>query len=48
MISVMLFICSGCIDVVTIYKETALHLAVKNNQAEATKVIVDWARDEQG
>ena len=35
-ISTMLFICPGCIDVVTIYKNNALQLAVKNNQAEAT------------
>ena len=41
-ISEMLLSCAECIEGVTVQKETALHLAIKNNQFEAIKVMVDW------
>ncbi|CAK7336912.1 unnamed protein product [Dovyalis caffra] len=44
-ISVMLSSCPDCIEDLTVQKETALHLAIKNNQFEAVKALVDWIRE---
>ncbi|XVF49455.1 hypothetical protein PTKIN_Ptkin04bG0014000 [Pterospermum kingtungense] len=41
-ISEMLMSCAECIEGVTVQKETALHLAIKNSQFEAIQVMVDW------
>ncbi|KNA06239.1 hypothetical protein SOVF_182470 [Spinacia oleracea] len=37
--------CEGCMDDVTVQKETALHLAVKNFQVESFRVLLDWTRE---
>ncbi|CAI0547946.1 unnamed protein product [Linum tenue] len=34
--------CPGCVDDVTARRETALHLAVRNSQFGAVKVLTDW------
>lgn len=44
-VSEILSACGECIEDVTVQRETALHLAVKNNQFEAIRVLVDWIRD---
>jgi len=41
----MLSSCPDCIEDLTVQKETALHLAIKNNQFEAVKALVDWIRE---
>lgn len=41
-ISAMLLACPDCIADVNIQKEIALHLAVKNSQLEAVKMLVGW------
>ncbi|EOY22731.1 Ankyrin repeat family protein, putative [Theobroma cacao] len=41
-ITEMLLSCAECIEGVTVQRETALHLATKNSQFEAVKVMVDW------
>ncbi|KAJ4839961.1 hypothetical protein Tsubulata_047351, partial [Turnera subulata] len=41
----MLLGCPDCIEMVTVQRETALHLAVRNGHFEATKVLMDWVRE---
>ncbi|XVE56456.1 hypothetical protein DITRI_Ditri04bG0011300 [Diplodiscus trichospermus] len=41
-ISEMLLSRAECIEGVTVQRETALHLAIKNSQFEAIKVMVEW------
>ncbi|XP_021286659.1 ankyrin repeat-containing protein BDA1 [Herrania umbratica] len=41
-ITEMLLSCAECIEGVTVQGETALHLATKNSQFEAVKLMVDW------
>ncbi|XVF49454.1 hypothetical protein PTKIN_Ptkin04bG0013900 [Pterospermum kingtungense] len=41
-ISEMLMSCAECIEGVTVQRETALHLGIKNSQFEAIQVMVDW------
>ncbi|GAY60628.1 hypothetical protein CUMW_203540 [Citrus unshiu] len=43
-LSEMLSACPECIEDVTIQHDTALHLAIKNNQFEAITVLVNWIR----
>ncbi|XP_021714545.1 ankyrin repeat-containing protein BDA1-like [Chenopodium quinoa] len=40
----MLANCEGCIEDVTVQKDTALHLAVKSFQLESLQVLLDWTR----
>ena len=44
-VSEMLSAYGECAGVVTVQRETVLHLAVKNNQFEVVRVLVDWIRD---
>ncbi|KMT09434.1 hypothetical protein BVRB_6g129060 [Beta vulgaris subsp. vulgaris] len=41
-ISEMLANCEGCIEDVTVQKETVLHLAVRNFQLESLQILLDW------
>ena len=43
-LSEMLSACPECIEDVTIQHDTALHLAIKNNQFEVITVLVNWIR----
>ncbi|RQO98593.2 hypothetical protein POPTR_012G113800v4 [Populus trichocarpa] len=44
-ISLMLSGCPDCIEDETERRESALHLAVRNNRFEAIKMLVDWIRE---
>jgi ankyrin repeat protein len=44
-ISLMLSGCPDCIEDETERRESALHLAVRNNRFEAIKKLVDWIRE---
>lgn len=44
-VSEMLLACPECVEDMTVQKETALHLAVKNSQHEAVKVLLTWVRE---
>ncbi|KAL6320121.1 hypothetical protein AAG906_004630 [Vitis piasezkii] len=44
-VRVILSACKECIEDVTVQKETALHLAVKNSQYEAVRVLVEKVRE---
>ncbi|KAF2321345.1 hypothetical protein GH714_040414 [Hevea brasiliensis] len=44
-ISVLLSSCPECVDAVTVERKTALRLAIKNNQFQATKILVEWTRE---
>ncbi|KAJ8439757.1 hypothetical protein Cgig2_009581 [Carnegiea gigantea] len=44
LIKEMLSSCEGCIEDVTVQKETAFHLAVRNYQFESLQVMLDWIR----
>ncbi|KAL2902076.1 Ankyrin repeat-containing protein BDA1 [Bienertia sinuspersici] len=43
-ISEMLATCEGCLKDLTMQKETALHLAVRNFQLASLRVLLDWSK----
>lgn len=46
-ITEMFSTCPGCAADMNVKKESSLHLAVKNNQFEATKVMLEWIREKK-
>lgn len=44
-VSEMLSAYGECAEDVTVQREIVLHLAVKNNQFEVVRALVDWIRD---
>ncbi|KAL2906607.1 Ankyrin repeat-containing protein BDA1 [Bienertia sinuspersici] len=43
-ISEMLAACEGCLEDLTMQKETALHLAVRHYQLASLRVLLDWSK----
>ncbi|KAL5795436.1 hypothetical protein ACOSQ2_000256 [Xanthoceras sorbifolium] len=43
-VSVVLSACVECLEDVTVRRESALHLAIRNNQFEVIRILVDWIK----